>query len=155
MTVGCTAAVIGLRPQYPEVVGKEGDEFVEVDSLRPVLRWESFPTRQDREASGDEWIARIRNVAYDLKIYLAGGDYPAEAVYERRAIPEPFHRLEKPLRASTKYFWTVRARFELDGQTRLTQWGVVWPPRHPTRGGAHRLARIPSPFYFRFATPGQ
>ncbi len=72
-------------------------------------------------------------------------------MYSRRGLPEPWHKLEEQLAPSTKYFWTIRARFELDGLPRVTQWGVM-------KGRADdppvaRLPVIPSPSHYRFSTP--
>jgi hypothetical protein len=47
------------------------------------------------------------------------------------------HTLETPLEPSSLYFWTVRARFELGGQVKVTDWGV---------------SRVPHPSYYRFKT---
>jgi len=144
--VGCTGTVLvsGLRPHYPEPAPK----FVEVDSLRPMLRWEPFPRPQDREVDKDGNPARIREVTYDLRIWRAELEhpieYPAELIYSRRGLPDPEHRVEEPLKPSTKYFWSIRARFELDGQPRVTQWGVM------------RLAIVlPHPGHYRFKTPSR
>ena len=159
--VGCTrpAPVSGLRPEYPEARSKVlGSEvpFVKLDSVQPTLRWESFPRPQDHEADKEGLLSRIRNVTYDLKIWRADEksaiEYPAELVYSRRGLPEPWHKLEDPLKPSTKYFWTVRARFELDGQTRITEWGVTEHPQFPQ---VARLPVVPNPMYYRFKTPSE
>lgn len=34
--------VFGLRPEYPKNLYRDKIVFVEVDSLQPTLRWESF-----------------------------------------------------------------------------------------------------------------
>lgn len=145
---GCAGLVpvSGLRPEYPEA----RVTFVEVDSLLPTFRWEVFPRPQDREADSEGLLRRIRNVTYDLKIWRAEDNYPVEEVYSRQGLPERIHRIEEPLEPSTKFFWTVRARFDLDGQPRVTQWGVT------ILGVAvdpARLPLVPNPFYYRFRTP--
>ncbi len=71
---------------------------------------------------------------------------PPASVYSRAGIPAPSHTLEETVQPSTKYFWTVRARFELDGQPRVTEWGV-------TDSFARRLVPVSNPFSFRFKTP--
>lgn len=145
LLAGCALPipVSGLRPEYPEV--RAG--FVEVDSLQPTLRWESFPRSQDHAEDKEGLLSRIRNVSYDLRIWRAENDYPVELIYARQALPEPVHKVEAPLEPSTNYFWTIRARFELDGHTRVTQWGVVATGR--------RLPLIPNPFYYRLKTPSE
>jgi hypothetical protein len=158
---GCASAlpVSGLRPEYPEARQK----FVEVDSPQPTLRWEAFPRPQDRAADIEGVLGRIREVTYDLQIWRAdespvqsvGGqqltDYPSELVYFRRSLPVPWHRVEEPLEPSTKYFWAIRARFELDGLPRVTQWGVAAPNVSDPRVVWGPL--VPSPFHYRFKTP--
>ena len=53
---------------------------------------------------------------------------------------------KSPLRPGTRYFWTMRARFTLDGVPRVTGWGAT-----------HYMARdgmtAPSRFSYRFRTP--
>ncbi len=146
--------VSGLRPEYPEA--RAG--FVKVNSLQPTLRWEAFPPPEVRETDPEGALGRIRAVTYDLLIWRAeekypegfSGEYPGEPIYSRRALPVPWHTLEERLEPSTKYFWTVRARFELDGLPRLTQWGETAP--NEIREVVAREI-VPSPLHYRFKTP--
>jgi hypothetical protein len=145
---GTPVYVSGLKPQYPKfVTGHGGIGYYEVVSLRPFFRWESFPRSQDLKRDKDGLLSRIDKVTYDLKIWRAQDDYdyPAELVYSRQQIPVSAHVMKESLEPSTKYFWTVRARFEIDGQTRVTEWGVGWHGR--------RLPVIPNLLYYRFKTP--
>ena len=63
------------------------------------------------------------------------------------------HTIETLLEPSTEYFWSVRSRFKLDGQTRITKWSysrIPWPP------GLSDLCltdHIPKTHYHRFKTP--
>jgi hypothetical protein len=91
-------AIFGLRPEYPEVKMRYASSrrdlvSVEVDSLQPTLRWESFPRPQDRDADKEGELGRIRNVTYDLKIWRTQlpdwSAYPVEVVYARQGLPEP------------------------------------------------------------------
>ncbi len=171
---GDTVKVAGLRPEYPEVRYRFSDwnvAPVEIDSLHPTLRWESFPRPQDRQADKEGIMGRIRNVTYDLKIWRDDNDYPVELIYTRQGLPEPSHKLESSLAACTQYFWTVRARFELKGHTRVLEWGVTpptpqgmqqarIPPEAARRARltepidfARRLPQVPNPFSYRFKTP--
>ena len=143
---GMSVSVSGLKPEYPKLVtGGSGIAFFEVDSLQPMFRWESFPRPQDLKKDKDGLIARIDNVTYDLNIWRAQDDYPSELLYSRQRLPVSMHMMEEPLEPSTKYFWTIRARIEIDGEARVTEWGVSWQGR--------RLGVIPNPFYYRFKTP--
>lgn len=119
---------IGLRPLYPEYperyrwhYGNPYDKLImEVDSLQPTLKWESFPRSQYLQAGGNP-PSRIRNVTYELQILGT----ESESVYERKGLPAPYHRVAPPLLPSTRYCWSVRARFDVDGQPRVTEWGKM------------------------------
>lgn len=121
----------GLRPLYPEKPGSYSfSKIATVDSLQPTLRWEAFPRGADLESSGNH-LARARNIRYELRIARtadeAAGIAAFNTVYQRDNLPEPQHTLEQPLEPGREYFWSVRARFELDGSTRLTPWSRRYP----------------------------
>ena len=143
---GCVpVSVYGLRPLEPPARA----DFVEVESLQPTLRWEAFPNVTDQEADREHVLSRIRNVTYDIEMFRAGEeDHPAELVYVRFGLPDPAHTLEDPLQPWAKYFWTVRARFELDGVSRVSPWGRLRSP-----GSTDVI--VPSRFYFRLRAPSQ
>ena len=155
---GCaTYPVAGLRPLYPEV----GLNYPQVDSLQPMLRWEAFPRPADLEGDRDGWLSRIRDVTYDLRIWKVGGVpilgrgpilwHPGELIYSRSALPAPTHRIELRLVPTTHYLWSVRARFDLDGQQRVTEWSVLL--EYLDRKFDPRTAQIPLRGYHRFYTP--
>ena len=147
MVTGCfQLPVSGLQPEYPKDRGLY--QSSKVDSLQPTFRWEPFPRPQDYEADNERVLMRIRNVAYDLKIWRVEDDYPVELIYARQGLPEPFHKIEEPLEPSTKYFWRIRARFELDGRPRVTGWPLGFNPSQ------YNLPNpVPHPFYYGFKTP--
>ncbi len=153
LVVGCagrvSVPVSGLRPHYPEPSLK----FVEVDSLQPTLSWEAFPRPINLAVDKEEMRGQISNVTYDLRIWRADEEspreYPAEIVYARRGLRGPWHTIEQPLMTSTLYFWSIRARFELDGQPRVTQWGVT-KRSYP---GVPPFRHVPHPDHYRFETP--
>jgi len=150
---GCTtsAPVYGLRPVHPQArVELWGPRvaFARVASLRPTLRWESFPTEDDTKADHEGLLGRIHNVTYDLKVFHAEHKFPTGPIYVRRGLSAASHRLETPLKLSTKYFWTVRARFELDGRPRATPWGRI------DHAWSTDLL-VPSPFYYGLETPAK
>ena len=144
---GCTrpAPVYGLRPEYPtaslDLTDTAKVAFIKVDSLQPTLRWEPFPDADTRKADRDGRLNRVRDVRYDLRILGAENDHPTEVVYARSELPEPSHKLETPLLPAAKYFWTVRARFTLDGVTRVTPWARI-------RGSGSSDIAEPSRYYF-------
>ena len=169
LITGCGGVrVIGLRPEYPEVRSEGFPDkklaFVEVDSLQPTFRWQLFPRPQDLEPDKEGLLTRIGNVTYELKILQGQIDYPTKEIYSRVGLPGPYHRIEHPLEPSTKYFWNVRARFEIDGRTRITEWGASWYDGR--RGGSCgsefppyiwlvRNLALPSPFSHCFKTPSK
>lgn len=112
--------VTGLRPEYP----RAQDPPREVDSLQPEFRWESFPRPRDYEQDKTGVLQRIDRVTYELRVWKKTSDLEGKLTYARQGIRKPSHKLEKPLEPSTEYLWTVRARFEIDGYPRVTQWGA-------------------------------
>lgn len=142
---GCAVPVTGLRAEYPEL---RRFRTVTVESLQPVLRWEPFPRPRDRETVR----TRARAVTYELEIWEAAGVF-GELVYRRRGLKEPRHKVEEALKPGTRYSWTVRARFELDGNPRVTQWAS-------REGGAEERRRVAwtsidaALFGYAFKTPG-
>jgi hypothetical protein len=152
LMAGCTVAVSGLRPKSP-ALSTDATEFVAVESLQPVLRWEAFPTARDYRIDRDGWPYRAQNIRYDIQIFHAAEDYPGTLIYRRKDLPERWHQVEERLTPATRYFWTVRARFELGGEPRVTEWGCILPAEPTLREMAYRTPRTPSPFYYRFRTP--
>ncbi len=75
----------GLRPIYPDI----GET---VSSLQPVLRWER---------------AKEPNASYDLIIY----DGEERIVYSVNNLKENQHKVKSPLKPNTKYFWSIRIRY--------------------------------------------
>jgi len=47
---------------------------------------------------------------------------PGKLIYTKRGLVTPEHTLETPLESNSRYFWTVRAHFTLDGKRRATEW---------------------------------
>jgi hypothetical protein len=152
-SAGLLAAAFGLAPIEPGMRGQlSGDtmigpsfEWKTVTGLQPLLRWQDFPRESDLRASPAE-MGRVKNVRYDLLIASEHELAPAGMVYRRDSLPAAEHRLTTSLAPNTRYFWTVRARFELDGRERVTEWGTT-----------HYLARdqltSPSSYSYRFKTP--
>lgn len=114
-----------------------------VNYWQPTLSWQRFPRDFDVETSPEE-MGRVRNVRYDLVVAREHNLAVAEITYRREGLSEDVHTVETPLSPGTRYFWTVRARFELDGRQRVTDWGQ-WIMR--------AKLTAPSPWSFRFRTP--
>jgi hypothetical protein len=163
--------VTGLRGIYPPVVydaaGGFGPnsapavKFVRIDSMRPTMKWETFPTQSDREVDKEDVLSRIQEITYDLRIWEVFNGRPAGLVYEREGLPSAEHRLEIRLLPRTQYCWSIRARFKLNGQIRVTPWSFShwpWPPNYKAEYGSWSPARpeqIPPANYYRFETPSE
>lgn len=151
---GLLSSSFGLAPIYPPTRGTlTGDRFIgakfewfAVEGLRPRFKWEAFPRPGDVAAAPEE-MARISNVRYDLLISREENMGPGELVYRREGLPKPEHTIAISLQPDRRYFWTVRARFELDGRTRLTEWGS-------THFAVREKITAPSQHSYRFRTPG-
>jgi len=152
-SAGFMAVAFGLAPIEPPLRGQlTGDkligpsfEWTTVSGLQPTLRWQQFPRESDLQAAPAE-MGRVKNVRYDLVIAREHELAPAEIIYQRDGLSSPAHHLITPLAPDTGYFWTVRARFELDGREHVTEWGT-------TQYLARDWLTSPSRFSYRFKTP--
>lgn len=123
---------MGLAPLDPPTRGTVLDvedgldiqHWTTVGSLQPTLRWETFPRDVDLKVS-PEAMGRVRNVTYDLVIAEEKESAAGAIVYVGTALPTNNHALEEPLKPKTKYYWTVRARFDLDGRQHVTEWATT------------------------------
>jgi hypothetical protein len=90
-------------------------------------------------------MARVKDVRYELIIARERNLAPAEIVYRRPDLAAPAHTVEASLEPGTRYFWTVRASFQLDGRARVSRWGA-------TGFNAAEEHTQPSQFSYRFRT---
>lgn len=173
--------IIGLAALEPRPFLREYDwldpsymtgQVDKVDSLQPVLRWEAFPNMKLRESGRKEIVSQIKDITYELKVWEAGWDARpvgaplstrqihyfgpgSEPIYSQTGLTEPVHQVAVRLKPSTLYAWTVRARFLLAGQPRVTDWGQDFV-MSLHRGGDSAFSRdIEDDFYgyYRFWTP--
>lgn len=148
-TSGCSGiSSIGLQPEYPPF--KKGSfelwgEFVEVNSLQPTLRWQRFPRAKDQEADTEGNLDRVENVSYELRVWKTVYGNSGRLVYARAGLKTTSHAVEQPLEPLTKYIWTVRAQFLLDGRYQVNEWGLA--------GYLLRDDVVPNRSCFRFITP--
>ncbi|TNF08220.1 MAG: hypothetical protein EP323_01790 [Gammaproteobacteria bacterium] len=149
---GFMGVSFGLAPLEPPTRGAmTGDEFIgahfewtEVKSYSPTLRWQAFPREEDLEIAPDD-MARVSNIRYDLIVAEESNMAPGKVVYRRYGLLLASHTVGVTLKRKTRYFWTVRARFELDGRERVTEWSST---HYESRLG--RTA--PSIYSYRFRT---
>lgn len=111
-----------------EPVGWFLSEWKKVSSLQPAFRWEKFPRPSDRKRIGER---EVTNVTYELKIFRVEKEGPDSLVVEENGIAGTDFTPEVPLAPKSRYRWTVRARFDLDGQLRVTGWSAPGQFRTP------------------------
>ncbi|MEN8132980.1 MAG: hypothetical protein ABFS45_22940, partial [Pseudomonadota bacterium] len=146
---GCSSiSSICLQPEYPPF--EKGNfelwgEFVEVNSLQPTLRWQRFPRAEDHDADTEGNLDLIDDVSYELRVWKTVHGNSGRLVYARAGLRTTSHALEQPLVPSTKYIWTVRARFLLNGRYQVNEWGLA--------GYLLRGDVVPNRSCFRFITP--
>ena len=87
-----------------------------VASLKPVLTWPEFPSKQQVEA--DPRLKGIR-VAYEVMLVRMPH---GRGVIEKRGITVNRLPLEAALEPDVEYSLNVRPRFELGGSPRLGEW---------------------------------
>ena len=112
-----------IQPEYPDygtpVTSSTLDKPPYLDSLQPTLRWRAFPSREDIAFDFTGQLERATNVTYDLKISYGKPENDIEG------LTRPSFTLIEPLVPGSSFSWTVRARFEVDGFSRLTNWMVL------------------------------
>jgi hypothetical protein len=145
---GCSVSPTGLQAEYPQTERGWFDvwsKFVEVDSLQPTLRWQLFPRAQENDTKFGGPADRATNVTYELRVWKTVDESSGKLVYTRKGLVTPYHELEESLEQSTKYLWTIRAQFTLDGQQLISEWGL----------SSHLLRShvVPNASCFRFITP--
>jgi hypothetical protein len=135
-----TTGLCAVDPDEPKTVLRG---VVIVRGPERMLRWQSFPRPQDESALGPGGAALVRNVRYELEIWALPGPTgimaPPTVV---TGLTAPEYRL-KDLAQGEQYWWAVRARFELEGRPRVTQWtteGAV--PRLWDGPAGHPLLRV-------------
>jgi hypothetical protein len=141
-----TPMYFGLEPVEPPTDGARLDSrsrelvWAARGGTRPTFRWKPF---RGADSTGDSIAARVSAVTYDLRIAESRDGNPGPPEYEFHGLPTPEYQLPGLLRSGAHYFWTVRARYELDGRPRATEWGCV----HPL---GRRLAGAPNRYSYRF-----
>jgi hypothetical protein len=117
-----------------------------ISFVRPSFQWEAFTPPAFISSSPT-------NITYDFRIWKVRNGSPGELIYESKGLPRPVHEMQKPLEPDTRYFWSVRARFKLDGEDRLADWSRALQPHKPWIR-SDLPSPIPAANYFRFITCG-
>lgn len=141
---GCGPEISGLRPTTPKPVSF----CPKVQTLEPILQWETFP--QPRHLARLECTPdQISNVSYDLRLWeisVAGIEQGPPLTVSQVGLTKPEFPVHPALRYDTTYCWTIRARFKLDGDSRMTQWTE-------TVGDYPAAYEVTSATALRFTTP--
>ncbi len=154
----------------------------EVASLTPTLSWESFESRYAEDPLDPEHPA-LDAVTYDLRLFEAVpitrimGDkiYGAGPMLaEYRDIETNELTLDEPLPGCKRLVWTVRARFDANGQRHLSRWSGHYNEKKVDRmrkaevddegkfndglsavfsGGDYSTQRQESAWFYAFRTP--
>jgi hypothetical protein len=159
--------------------------FERLDSLRPKFFWEISGQLANGIAIGKG--SSNEPVVYDFRIYRASlfsgkiqkleieGVTPTSwanetlaywtdgrLVYRKDRIGTNHHKLDQDLDKCTHYLWTVRARFNIDGYPRATEWSGAYLPEHGPgvlrHGGGPNTALNEfglnvGAFFYPFSTP--
>jgi hypothetical protein len=147
-TTGCgKPALVGLAPEYP-VVRKQWyslvTEFVEVDSLTPTFRWRPLDIARIAPLHPMERV-QVVHVRYEIRIWQTVIKSTGKLVYVQDRLAATEHRITRPLRPGTRYFWSIRAHFEVNGERRMTEWTLA--------GYLLRSETVPNESCLRFQTP--
>ncbi len=136
-----------ITKKAKHVQGFGGMHFVDVDSLTPDFSWEAFPRPFDMPVGENSFT----NITYDIRIYASSvwtlAPEPTTLLQEVTGLVEPRYSVATPLQPCKHYFWTVRARFNLNGIRRVTEWAGAYF----TVGGEVSPSHI---YYYPFRTPG-
>ena len=137
-----TAGLSVHEPPVQKQFFRRSTLYVETASLRPTLRWEPLATL----ASGNEadTARTVGDVTYEVRIWKESPT-GTELAYQREGLRQPTHVLEEELEPVTRYLWTVRAWFLLDGKRRASEWALAGRPRE--------TEAVPNLSCLRFETP--
>lgn len=96
------------------------------DDLSPLLSWQGFPRESDISMAPQD-MKRVKNVRYELVVGTGGNGETPDVFYHVEGLTETSHRIPMRLEPDTRYFWSVRARFDLNGRMRVTDWATYCP----------------------------
>ncbi|MDH5631228.1 MAG: hypothetical protein OEY96_13845 [Gammaproteobacteria bacterium] len=137
--------------------------WYELDSLKPVFTWQSFPRGIDLHNGLTE--DSFKNIRYHFKLYPVFHNIFIKDEEKREVTNDKYTVVNdnkfvvtKKLIPCTLYIWSVRAVFELNGVTRQTEWSgintVLGPWMYRREISVFMAMQFhPSHFYYRVATP--
>jgi len=81
-----------------------------------------------------------------------GGMEEQPEITRREGLAE--HKMEATLEPASEYYWTVRARFKLDGKTRISPWSHYYAPNKRPECPGRDLPGAGLNYWFRTPQPG-
>jgi len=115
---------------YPESVEPLlPPDGAQVPALKPTLGWEPLPVQENEPAGGGGTSSPIQATEYELRV-----SYGSEIVYQRAGLHEVNHEIGESLLSCRDLQWRVRARFELAGKVRVSQWSPIRSFKTPCYG---------------------
>jgi hypothetical protein len=133
-------SLFALEPLYPQpttgiirnvLKNKKLDlsrqSITSITDPQPVFRW----TALENLTGIGSAAAKISDIHYEFRLYAARGlvgmpNVPGELLLQQNGLTDASFQLPgSTLEPCHVYFWTVRARFHLDGFPRTTEWSAL------------------------------
>ena len=89
---------------------------IRVETSTPSFSWQPVPETRN----GETLAVPAEALRYDFRVFDDG----LREVHRADDLVTPDYIMPAPLDAKAVYYWTVRARFELNGETRVTDWAT-------------------------------
>ena len=139
--------LFGLQALNPPTTGpwfrRIGLAWTTEASARPTFRWEPFPPVGTVDSLEAALGGEITDVSYEFRLAEEETGLPGPLLLHLTGLVTNEYELERLLRSGSGYFWTVRARYEVNGASRVTEWGCT----HPL---GRLIADAPNIYSYRF-----
>lgn len=117
----------GLRYLEPDFSIKYPRTIPEVNSLTPVFKWESLQNYFKRNGKSDEYIRKLSNIVYDIKIIRSGAWEPEkidqlQGDYARYNLTSTSHVIEQSLLPGETYVVLLRCFYQTGKKQNLLPW---------------------------------
>lgn len=133
---------VGSAPPSAITGHETGCMPAQLGTRTPTFTWSSVPVAMDETPIA----VPAETVRFDLRIFDAG----LREVLRADGLDRAVYQVSEPLDARTVYYWTIRGRFEIDGEQRVTDWAVC----NSGRNYPHVFDEAPN-LYFPVRTPNR
>ena len=111
-----------------DLISGGGWDFVEISDLEPRFSWEAFPRPFDNFSVHS---VEPKNVSYELRVYEGLKKknkivLDRKLIYTANNIRQNSYTYPWKLKSCNWYYWTIRARFKLNGIMRTTEWAGTY-----------------------------